>query len=100
MLIRSGGLADSMSRYLIRRIEETPSIVLRTQAEITTLEGGDHLERVQCRDNRTQNVETHDIRPVFVMTGAIPNTRWLHRRLHSCEFIVKRTPAPRLLRAA
>jgi len=61
-----------MSRYLIRRIEETPSIVLRTQAEITTLEGGDHLERVQCRDNRTQNVETHDIRPVFVMTAPSP----------------------------
>ena len=77
MLIRSGGLADSMSRYLIRRIEETPSIVLRTHTEITALEGGDRLERVSCRDNKTQRVETHDIRHVFVMTGAIPNTRWL-----------------------
>src|SRR5215210_7768864 len=28
MLIRSAGLAESMSRYLIRRIEETPTIVL------------------------------------------------------------------------
>ena len=31
MLVRSGGLAESMSRYLIRRIEENPAIVLRTQ---------------------------------------------------------------------
>ena len=30
MLVRSGGLAESMSRYLIRRIEETPAIVLTT----------------------------------------------------------------------
>lgn len=31
ILVRSGGLAASMSRYLIRRIEETPTIVLRTR---------------------------------------------------------------------
>ena len=44
ILVRSGGLAESMSRYLIRRIEETPAIVLRPHTEITALEGGDHLE--------------------------------------------------------
>src|SRR5437016_3381480 len=35
LLVRSGGLADSMSRYLIRRIEGTPTIVLRTHKEVT-----------------------------------------------------------------
>ena len=29
MLVRSAGLADNMSRYLIRRIENSPTIVLR-----------------------------------------------------------------------
>ena len=77
LLVRSNGLADSMSRYLIRRIEETPLIVLRTHTEITKLEGTGHLERVQWRDNKTESIETHDIRHVFVMTGATPNTRWL-----------------------
>ena len=77
MLVRSGGLAESMSRYLIRRIEETPAIVLRPHTEITALEGGDHLERVRWRDNQTGTSETHAIRHVFVMTGAVPNTRWL-----------------------
>ena len=47
MLVRSDGLADSMSRYLIRRIEENPAIVLHTHTEIVALEGDDHLERVQ-----------------------------------------------------
>ena len=77
ILIRSGGLVESMSRYLIRRIEETPAIVLRPHTVITALEGGDHLERVRWRDNQAGTSETHDIRHVFAMTGAVPNTRWL-----------------------
>jgi thioredoxin reductase (NADPH) len=77
LLVRSSGLADSMSRYLIRRIEETPSIALLPYTEITALEGTEHLARVRWRDNKTGNVETHDIRHVFVMAGAVPNTRWL-----------------------
>ncbi|MEP6921484.1 MAG: FAD-dependent oxidoreductase [bacterium] len=77
MLIRSSGLQDSMSRYLIRRIDENPKIELRIQTEITDLEGTGHLERVQWQDKKTKNVETHDIGHVFSMTGAIPNSSWL-----------------------
>jgi thioredoxin reductase (NADPH) len=77
MLVRSEGLADSMSRYLTRRIEESPNIVLHTKTEIVTLDGGDHLERVCWRDKRSGTVEPHDIRHVFLMTGAVPNTAWL-----------------------
>src|ERR1700738_3941624 len=68
MLIRSKGLADTMSRYLVRRIEENPAIALRTCTEITALEGNGHLERVQWRKDHSP-VETHDIQHVFVMTG-------------------------------
>jgi thioredoxin reductase (NADPH) len=77
LLVRKDGLADTMSRYLIRRIEETPSIVVRTRAEIVGLEGSGRLERVRWRDDRTGGIETHNIRHVFMMTGASPNTRWL-----------------------
>jgi thioredoxin reductase (NADPH) len=77
MLVRSDGLAASMSRYLIRRIEENPAINLRTCTEIVSLEGSDHLERVQLRNKRTGKTETRDIRHIFVMTGAVPNTAWL-----------------------
>jgi thioredoxin reductase (NADPH) len=78
MLIRSAGLAESMSRYLIRRIEQTPTIILRPHTEIVALEGGDHLESVRWRNNQTGQIEEHNIRHVFVMTGADPNTRWLN----------------------
>jgi thioredoxin reductase (NADPH) len=77
MLVRSDGLAESMSRYLIRRIDDNPAIVLRTRAEIVELEGGHHLERVRWRDNRTGTVHAQDIRHLFVMAGAVPNTHWL-----------------------
>jgi len=77
MLVRSSGLAESMSRYLIRRIEQNPAIVLRTNTEIVALEGGNHLERVRWRDHQAGNIETHDIRHVFLMTGAVPGTQWL-----------------------
>lgn len=77
VLVRSKDLAASMSRYLIRRIEENPAIVLRTQTEIIALAGSQHLERVQWRDSGTGSVETHPIRHVFFMTGAVPSTQWL-----------------------
>jgi thioredoxin reductase (NADPH) len=77
MIIRAAGLAETMSRYLIRRIEQSPAIVLRTHTEIVGLEGSDHVERVSWRDSRAGEVETHDIRHLFVMTGARPSTHWL-----------------------
>lgn len=72
MLVRSSGLKESMSRYLIRRIEESPTIVLRTNTEITALAGSDHLERVTWRNNQSGTVETHNIGHVFTMTGLFP----------------------------
>src|ERR1700688_1421060 len=79
MLVRGEGLADTMSRYLIRRIEDNPAIVLKTHTQIVALEGNGHLERVRWRDDRTAADETNDMRHVFIMTGAVPNTGWLER---------------------
>jgi len=76
MLVRSAGLAESMSRYLIRRIEETATIGLRPYTEIVGVEGGDHLEFVRWHNNQTGQTEEHKIRHIFVMTGADPNTHW------------------------
>ncbi len=77
MLVRSGSLAESMSRYLIRRIEEHPRISLHYHTEVIALEGHDHLERVSWRHNQTGEQETHPIRHLFVMAGADPSSAWL-----------------------
>jgi thioredoxin reductase (NADPH) len=77
ILVRGTGLADTMSKYLIRRIEETPNITLLTHTELADLEGRDRLERVTWRNNETGKTESKSIAHVFVMTGADPNTDWL-----------------------
>jgi len=77
ILIRSGKLADTMSRYLIQRIEENPSIEMHFETEIVALEGETHLERVGWRDKPSGKSSMQNIRHVFVMAGASPRTEWL-----------------------
>ncbi|MGA3235218.1 MAG: FAD-dependent oxidoreductase [Bryobacteraceae bacterium] len=77
ILVRGAGLAETMSRYLISRIEASPEITLRTRTEVEALEGDGHLERIRWRDTTTGTSDIHDIRHLFVMTGAEPNTAWL-----------------------
>jgi thioredoxin reductase (NADPH) len=77
LIVRAARLEETMSRYLIRRIETNPAIVLLPKTEVVALEGTTHLERVSWRDNETGTVSTHDIRHVFSMTGAVPCSKWL-----------------------
>ncbi len=77
MLVRSGGLSGSMSRYLIRRIEENPGIELHCKTEIAALDGGTHLERVTWHDRSSGETSVHAIRHLFIMAGASPRTEWL-----------------------
>jgi thioredoxin reductase (NADPH) len=78
MLVRGDGLADTMSRYLIRRIETSGAIALRRRTEIVGVEGEFHLEKVICRELNRNDTESLACRHVFVMTGAAPATGWLH----------------------
>jgi len=77
MLVRSGGLAETMSRYLIQRIAQNPKIELHFNTEIVGLEGGDQLERVTWLDKGSGERSTHDIGHLFIMAGASPRTEWL-----------------------
>lgn len=78
LLVRGPGLADTMSRYLISRIEASPQITFKPHTEVEALEGGEHLERVRWRDSATGTGETRGIQHLFLMTGASPNTAWLN----------------------
>jgi len=77
LLVRSKGLADSMSNYLIRRIAEAPNVTLHANTEIVSLEGHDQLEQVSWRTSPDDAREAHAIGHVFLMTGAVPSTHWL-----------------------
>jgi thioredoxin reductase (NADPH) len=77
MLVRSSRLADTMSRYLIQRIEENPAIEVHYCTEIVGLDGDTQLESVTWEDKNTGEKSTHNIRHVFIMAGASPRTDWL-----------------------
>jgi thioredoxin reductase (NADPH) len=77
MLVRSGQLSGTMSRYLIQRIEENPAIEVHYKTEITGLDGAEHLERVTWLDKSSGEPSTRDIRHVFIMAGASPGAEWL-----------------------
>jgi len=77
MLVRSGELASTMSRYLVQRLTDNPAVEIHFNTEITGLEGEERLERVRWRDRQTLVESTHAIRHAFIMTGASPRTAWL-----------------------
>ncbi|MGA2019117.1 MAG: FAD-dependent oxidoreductase [Candidatus Sulfotelmatobacter sp.] len=77
MLVRAKQLSDTMSRYLIQRIEENPAIEMHYGTEIVGLDGDSQLESVTWQDKNTGERSTHNIRHVFIMAGASPRTDWL-----------------------
>jgi thioredoxin reductase (NADPH) len=79
MLIRGDGLAATMSRYLIDRIEATANIEVVAQTELVGLGGapGSRLERARWRQRVTGEEVELPIRHVFLFLGAEPATQWL-----------------------
>jgi thioredoxin reductase (NADPH) len=77
MLVRRSELSSTMSRYLIQRLTENPQIELHYNTEIVAVEGDGELERVVWRDRESGETSAHDVRHLFVMTGASPRTEWL-----------------------
>jgi thioredoxin reductase (NADPH) len=75
MMVRRDALAEKMSRYLVRRIEGTANIEIMTRTQITDLQGAQRLDRVTWRGPGGE--KTTNVRHVFLMTGADPNTAWL-----------------------
>lgn len=78
LLVRGGGLADTMSSYLVERIAAQPNIEVLTETEVVALEGeaGD-LATVRWRHRATGRETARQMRHVFLFIGAEPNTGWL-----------------------
>lgn len=81
LLVRGPGLAETMSRYLIARIEASKKISVENLTTVEALEGGTRLERIRWRSSQTGLSSTHEIHHLFLMTGADPNTAWLGKCL-------------------
>jgi thioredoxin reductase (NADPH) len=77
LFVRSGGLASSMSDYLVQRLKASPRVRIHFKAEITRLEGNASLERVEWSAPGDGGTKAESIGNVFVMIGADPNTSWV-----------------------
>jgi len=77
LLVRGRALAESMSKYLIERIEEAGNVAVMAGASIAELHGGESLEEVSILDAATGAVSRVPARAVFVFIGASPRTEWL-----------------------
>ena len=75
LIVRGDSLEKGMSKYLVDQIESTPNIIVETGTQVTSMNGGDHLE---CVTLCTPSGE--EVRPassVFIFIGAAPKTDWL-----------------------
>jgi thioredoxin reductase (NADPH) len=77
LLIRGSDLAKSMSRYLVKEIEESEQIEVLTLSQIVELKGETALEAVVVENGESGERTELDVRALFVFIGASPHTDWL-----------------------
>jgi len=77
LLVRSDGLAATMSQYLIDQIQRTSNIQIWTHASVAEVHGETHLEEISVLCSDTEKVERVPASAVFIFIGALPQTNWL-----------------------
>ena len=89
ILVRGKSLADSMSSYLVERIDSADNIAVRYGVSITELHGATSLEGLSIAAGGAAP-ERLKGRAAFVFIGAAPRTEWLagHVQLDSHGFVL------------
>ncbi|MGO9064186.1 MAG: FAD-dependent oxidoreductase [Myxococcaceae bacterium] len=79
LVVRTGGIEASMSRYLVQRISELPNVELHTNKEIVALEGdrAQGLVAAVFRNRSNGATRSYALRHLFLFIGADPNADWL-----------------------
>jgi thioredoxin reductase (NADPH) len=77
LVVRRAQLAETMSQYLLARIEADDRIEVLLHTEVRELAGDAHLERVTLEDNQTGERRTVECQGLFCFIGAVPATGWL-----------------------
>ncbi len=77
VMVRGEGLAATMSRYLVDRIESSPNIEVMPHTEVVGLKGDRSLQQVRWRNRKTGEETEGEIRNLFLFIGADPATAWL-----------------------
>jgi thioredoxin reductase (NADPH) len=81
ILVRGKSLADTMSRYLVERLDEMQNVSVRTRVEVSELHGEQRLDAVSIHDSESGSTDAVVAGAVFVFIGAVPRTEWLEGAL-------------------
>jgi thioredoxin reductase (NADPH) len=77
LVVRAASLAAGMSHYLIRQIQATPNIEVRTGTEVVDGGGDGWLDHLVLRRRADGEEEKVEASALFLMIGARPHTTWL-----------------------
>ena len=78
ILTRDESLDETMSRYLVERIERTPNITFLPRTTVVDATGPGRLEGLVLRDLATGQSRRVPAEALFVFIGAAPRTEWLN----------------------
>ena len=76
MVVRGASLKETISQYLIDRIQSSPNIRVFTNSEVTALEGNRMLEAIVVTNRLTGQQRRFATRWLFVCIGGVPRTEW------------------------
>jgi thioredoxin reductase (NADPH) len=77
-LLARRSLTETMSQYLVERIQALPNVDVVIGCEMAALEGSaEMLEAIRWRDRRSGGEIRRAVRYLFSFIGAEPNTDWL-----------------------
>jgi thioredoxin reductase (NADPH) len=77
MIVRGGGLAATMSDYLVKTIEATENINVHLRTTVIDAHGAERLEELVLSDIASGRIRTVPATALFVLIGAQPHTDWL-----------------------
>ena len=91
VMYRRADIRETMSEYLVKRLEETPNIILHPETEISELHGvegademNDRLVSITHKNRATGDEGTCAAPFVFLFVGAKPFTGWLPKQM-TCD---------------
>jgi thioredoxin reductase (NADPH) len=77
VLVRGDGLAETMSTYLVDRIQHDPLITVYPQTVVAAVHGDRQIESVVIEDRLTAEHTEVCTHYLFAMIGGEPHTAWL-----------------------
>jgi thioredoxin reductase (NADPH) len=76
IVVRGDGLKETLSQYLVDRIQASPAIEVLTQSEITALHGDEVLRGITLAHKPTGRQQDYDTCWLFLCLGGEPHTEW------------------------